>query len=136
MATAYQTSVSSLVVAEIEREVRLAELELRKLEIAAQRRQLLQLEYLRTEKEQLALNLDIARLKRDLRETKARKPAQITAAQQKLLKKREIEDQIQQLAIEASRAAQRATTELEKRRLQNIYANRRERLAEELEKYI
>jgi len=43
---------------------------------------------------------------------------------------------LQQLNAEEANAVQRGTSELEKRRLQNMYAGRRDRLMEELEKYL
>ena len=60
----------------------------------------------------------------------------LTAEQQRLLKKAEIEAQLNRLKFDETVAVAQADGELEKRRLQNIYANRREQLMEQLEKYL
>jgi hypothetical protein len=136
LATEYQTSINALSLSELEREVRLAELEQRKLELSIQRRQHQHLEGLRLQKEQLALQAEISTLQRQIADQQRPPEPRLTPAQQKFLKKTEVEEQLQQLRVDEARALQRATGDLEKRRLQNIYANRRERLMEQLEKYL
>ena len=144
LAVEYQTSLNALSLAEVEREVRLAEIEQKKLELASQRRQHQALEGMRLQKEQLSLQkdhiafrLEIATLRRQLKEQ--RQPAAApkpTPAQQKLIKRAEVEAQLEELRAEEAKALQRATSELEKRRFQNMYTHRRDRLMEELEKYL
>jgi hypothetical protein len=60
----------------------------------------------------------------------------LTPEQQRLLKKAEIEEQLQRLKTDEVQAVEKTTSELERRRLQNMYAARRDRLMEELEKYL
>ena len=136
LATEYQAALNSLSTTQVEREVRLAELELRRLELAGQKRQHQRLEGLRLRKEQLALQLDIAVLTQQIHEQRQAPATKLTAQQQKAVKKAEIEEQLQQLRAEAIRAVRQADDEPEKRRLQNMYNGRRDRLMEQLEKYL
>jgi hypothetical protein len=53
-----------------------------------------------------------------------------------LLKKTEIEGELQRLRTEEGQALQRGMSELEKRRLQNMYAGRRDELMMQLEKHL
>jgi hypothetical protein len=136
LATEYQTSLNALSLSELEREVRLAELEQRKLELAVQGRQHRHLEGLRLHKEELALQADITALQRQIADQRRPQEPKLTPAQQKFLRKAEAEEQLQQLRADEARALRTATSEMEKRRLLNIYANRRERLMDQLEKYL
>ena len=136
LATEYQHSLTALSLAELEREVLFAEMQQRKLELAIRRQQTEELAYMQLERQRLSLQLEKAKVDREMRELQKPAEAKLTPAQQRLIKKTEIEEQLQQLQAEERRAVQRAGSELEKRRLQNIYTNRRERLMEELEKYV
>jgi hypothetical protein len=136
LATEYQTSINALSLSQLEREVRLAELEQRKLELAVQGRQYRHLEGLRLHKEELALQADITALQRQIVDQLRPQEPKLTPAQQKSLRKAETEVQLQQLRADEARALRTATSEMEKRRLLNIYANRRERLMDQLEKYL
>jgi hypothetical protein len=138
LATEYQNSLNALSMSEHEREIRLAELEQRKLELAAQRRQLEALEQLRLQKERLALQLSVATLRRQIKTEKApvRDVPKLTPEQQKLLKRGELEAKLQSLRAEESKALLKAQNDAEKRRFQNMYAHRRERLMEELEQFL
>ena len=136
LATEYQTALNSLSFSQLERDVRLAELEQRRLELAALRRQHQRLEPLRLRKEQLSLQLEITTLTRQIREQRQPPTAKLTAQQQRALKKAEIEEQLQQLRTEAIRAVEHCADEPERRRVQNMYSGRRDRLMEELEKYL
>ena len=136
LALEYQSSLMALSLAETEREVRLAELNLRKIEVAAQRRQYEQTADARTNKERLALQLEIATLERQIQEQRQPLPPKLSPAQQRLLKKNEIEEDLQRLRADEARALRQAVTEPEKRRVQNMYATRRDRLMEQLEKFL
>ena len=136
LALEYQSSLMALSLGETEREVRLAELNLRKIEVAAQRRQYEQTADARTNKERLALQLEIATLERQIQEQRQPLPPKLSPAQQRLLKKNEIEEDLQRLRADEARALRQAVTEPEKRRVQNMYATRRDRLMEQLEKFL
>ena len=76
-------------------------------------------------------------MRREMRAANAKTEPQVTPAQQRLLKKIQLEEQLQKLDAEQHRAEQQqGRTEPEKRRIQNMYHARRERLLEELEKYL
>jgi hypothetical protein len=136
LATEYQASLDALNLAEHEREVKQAELEQRKLELATQRKQHQRLEQKRLQKEQLCLQLEISTLQGQIQEQERPPEPKLSAAQQKLLKKAEIEGQLQQLRADEVRALEGAANDLEKRRLQNIYAAKREQLMQQMEKHI
>lgn len=57
----------------------------------------------------------------------------LTAAQQRLLKRAELEQALQRLKLDEAEALQKADGELERRRIQNMYAGRRSQLTEQLE---
>jgi hypothetical protein len=136
LALEYQSALVALGLGEIERDVKVAELDQRKLELAVQRRHQEQLAETRLSKERLSLQLEIARLQRQIQEQRQPPIPTLTTAQQKLLKKAEIEEEIHRLRIEEARALQQITGELEKRRIQNMYAARRDRLMERLEQFL
>ncbi len=60
----------------------------------------------------------------------------LSPAQQRLLKKAELEQELQRLKLDETSAVEKATTETEKRRLQNMYATRRDQLMQQLEKHL
>lgn len=139
----YHSAINGFRVADLERQVRAAELEQRMEEIAAQRRTHQRLQAVRVSTEKLALRRDrmairveIARMRREMRDASAPSEPRLTPVQQRAIKKAEIEQQLQTLQVEEAKALQRAATEAEKRRLQNMYASRRDRLMEELEKHL
>ena len=84
----------------------------------------------------MAIRVEIARMRREMRDASAPSEPRLTPVQQRAIKKAEIEQQFQTLQVEEAKALQRAATEVEKRRLQNMYASRRDRLMEELEKHL
>lgn len=63
-------------------------------------------------------------------------PPQLSPEQQRRLKRMETEDRLEDLNKEETRALQKATSDLEKRRLQNMYAAKRDQLMEQMEKYL
>jgi hypothetical protein len=132
----YHSAINASRLADLERQVKAAELQQRMEQIATQQWENQQLQALRVHRERLAIRLEIATLRRQLQELRQGQPVQLTPAQQRLVKKAEIEEQMQQLRIEEDRAVQRAIDDLEKRRLQNMYNGRREQLTEQLEKFI
>lgn len=136
LALEYQASLVALSLAETERGVRSAELEQKRLELSAQRRQQEQLAEIRLRKDRLAIELEIATLQRQITEQRRPSTSKLTPAQEKLLKKSEIEAEIHRLRVEEARALQQETNEPERRRIQNMYATRRDRLMEQLEKYL
>ena len=136
LAMEYRASLVALSLAETERELKAAELEQRNRELATQRRHHEQLAEIRLNRERLALQLEIATLQRQIQEQRQPPTPKLTAGQQKLLKKAEIEEELHRLRVEEARALQQAPNELEKRRIQNMYAARRDRLMEQLEKYL
>lgn len=136
LAMEYRANLVALGLAEFERELKVAEFEQRKRELATQRRHHEQLAELRLNRERLALQLEIATIQRQIQEQRQPPTPKLTPGQQKVLKKAEIEDELHRLRIEEARAVQHAPNELEKRRIQNMYAGRRERLMEQLEKYL
>ncbi len=58
----------------------------------------------------------------------------LTPAQQRLLKRTELEQDLQRLKLEEVEALQKAESEPERRRIQNMYAGRRGEISEQLEK--
>src|SRR5579871_4626421 len=56
-----------------------------------------------------------------------------TPAQERATKKAELERQLEELGAEEARTVNRAASDAERRRIQNMFANRREQLMEELE---
>ena len=136
----YQAAINTFRQADMERRVKAAELRQRMEEIVFQRRANQRLQGLRLENERfglhrdrLAIRLEIAKLRKELREAGVRPEPKLSPAQQRALKKAEVEDQLQGLIREEAVAMQRAAAEPEKRRLQNMYANRRDQLMEQLE---
>lgn len=134
-----QGVINDLAVLSVEREVRVRRLELEKLELVSKIQNQTQLGALRLQRDRLQLQYEIATLRRQIREQK-RLPAaaenKLTPAQQRVLKKAEIEEQIQRLRAEEAQALQKATSELERRRIQNMYAAKRDQLMEQMEKYL
>jgi hypothetical protein len=66
-----------------------------------------------------------------------RQPApepKLTPAQQRLLKRAELEQALQRLKLDEAEALQKADTELDRRLIKNMYAGRRSQLTEELER--
>ena len=58
----------------------------------------------------------------------------LTPTQQRLLKRAELEQALQRLKLDEAEALQKADTELDTRRIRNMYAGRRSQLTEELER--
>jgi hypothetical protein len=58
----------------------------------------------------------------------------LTPAQQRILKKAEIDEQLSRLKTAEAEAVAKAGDDLERRRIQNMYANRREQIYEQQEK--
>jgi hypothetical protein len=136
LANEYQTNLNARQLADLERDVRLAELEQKREDIAIARQQNRELFTLRLQRDRLALQVEIARHRKEIREGRQRPEPKLSPTQQRLSKKTEIEDLLQRLKDDETRALHSAHTELEKRRLQNMYSDRRDRLLEQLEKYL
>ena len=138
LAAEYQHSLNVLQLADLEKDVRQSELLQEQRELAAQRRQTERLASPRVQKELLTLQLDIAMLKRQIREQ--RKPnvarPELTADQQRELKKRNLKQDIERLRSDEADAIKPGMSELETRRIKNMYAARRDELTEQLEKYL
>ena len=60
----------------------------------------------------------------------------LTPAQQRLLKKAELEQELQRLKADEADAVSKTDSEADKRRLQNMYATRRDQLVQQLEKHL
>lgn len=60
----------------------------------------------------------------------------LTAAQQRILKKAELEQELHRLKADETDAFSKAGSEAERRRVQNMYASRRDQLTQQLEKYL
>lgn len=136
LAAEYQEVLRTSFVKEAEQQLRLLEIEERRREIERSRSQASALGDLRLQRDRLSLQLEIARLRRDIRETRSRKPRPLSPTQQRTAKKAELEGRIEQLRRDEEAAVGRARGEPERRRLQNMYNQRRERLLEELEEYL
>lgn len=130
--------MNDLAVLAVERDVRVRRLQVERVELESKIQNHARLGGLQLERDRLQLQYDIAVLKRKIREEDNQPTTEqkLTPTQQRALKKAEIEEQLQHLKAEELQAVQRATTELEKRRLQNMYAGRRDQLMEQLEKFL
>jgi hypothetical protein len=135
-ATEYQHALNTMAVAQAERDVRLSELAQRRREVELQRRHSDALAGLRLQKDRTAIQLEIARMHKEMRDLQRPPERQLTPAQERALKRLETEQRLQQLRDDEARALKRAAGELERRRVQNLYSRRQERLMEELEEYL
>jgi hypothetical protein len=139
LAAEYQASLNTLSLAEAEREVRQAELEQKKIELAAQRRQQQHLDPLRLQKDQLTLKLEVAQLQRSIQAAENLPGGQqftATPEQQRRLKRMEIEDKLRELARLEADALKTARDDEDRARLQNMYGDKREELREQLAKFL
>ncbi len=136
LAAEYQNSINAMRVSELEREVKTAELLQKKSDLTSQRTQSDKLANARFQRERLALQVEIAALRRQVREQRNPAQAVTTAAERRLQRKREIEQQIERLRAEETQALKPGTSELEQRRIKNMYSARRDELMEQLEEFL
>lgn len=133
-----QSVMNDLSALAIEREVRVRKIQVERLDLDSKIHNHARLGRLQLDRDRLQLEFDVAVLRRKIREENNQPAAdhKLSPTQQKLLKKAEIEEQLQRLKTEELQALQKATSELEKRRVQNMYAARRDQLMEQMEKYL
>jgi hypothetical protein len=136
LANEFQASLNTQQIADVEREVRLDELEQKREEIAIQRQQNQALFELRLRRDRLALQAEMVRFHKEIQDARRRPEPKPNPTQQRLKKKAEIEADIQRLRDDEAVALGNGNSELEKRRIQNMYSDRRDRLMEQLEKYL
>ncbi|HLV88700.1 MAG TPA: hypothetical protein VKV39_17070 [Candidatus Sulfotelmatobacter sp.] len=136
----HQNMLRASQLAGMEGALRAAELHKRMEDIAREQqlnRQLsqsrLERDQLALQKEKLALRVDIARLEHEMRMAGVPPAVPPTPAQERATKKAELERQLEELGAEEARTVNRAASDAERRRIQNMFANRREQLMEELE---
>lgn len=127
----YQGALQSMAMAALEHRTRIAELRHKRIEFVLQRKQAVRLAALRLQKEQVALRLEIAKSRQARRETTAPKQ-DLSAEQQRLIKKAQLQERLEQLRAEQAAVVRRERGQDNKRRIENVYANRIEQLLEEL----
>jgi vacuolar-type H+-ATPase subunit I/STV1 len=121
----------------LEREKRLKTLQLENAQLDETIRTRSEREKLVALKEQRQLELDIARIEAEISALKNPPPeARPSPEQQRRLKRVEIEDKLAELDRLEAAACTKARDEEERLRLQNMYADRREELREQLARYL
>ncbi len=105
LAHEYQTTLNNMRLAELERDAKAAELLQKRTDFEIQRNQQQALQTLRLQKEKLSIQTEMARLKKEMADLK-RKPqeATLTAVQQRMMKRAEIEEKLQRLRADETRA--------------------------------
>lgn len=136
LAVQYQDSINAIHLSELEREVKTAELLQKKSDLTSQRLQSDRLANARLQRERLALQVEIAALPRQFRDQRNPTQAVTTAAERRIQRKKEIEQQIERLRTEETQAMKPGTSELEQRRIKNMYSARRDELMEQLEEFL
>ena len=132
----YQATLNSMRLAELEREAKAAELNQKRTDAEVQQHQQQALQNLRLQKEKLSIQVEMVRLKKEMGDLKSKQDQGLSQAQQRMMKRAEIEEKLQRLRADENRTMNAAPTEQERRRLENMYENRREQLMDELAKYL
>jgi hypothetical protein len=132
----YQSLVNDLKAMEDEQENRLLRLRIEHHELQTKHQQSAALDDLRLEKERLALEVEIEQLRVQKKTITAAPPAEtkLTPEQQRHLRRMEIEDQMAQLDRQEEAALKKARNEDDRMRIQNMYADKREELRDQLAK--
>lgn len=134
----YQNLINDLKALEREQENRLLRLELENRELLCKRDQAETLEKLRARKDRLSIELESAELrakKRGIKNPPSPGPS-FSPEQQRRLKRIDIEEKLRELDRLEQAGVKAARDEDERRRLKNIYADKREELFEQLSKYL
>ena len=133
----YQNLVNDLRAMEAEQQNRLLKLELERRDLEAKTRQADALEKLRLEKERLSLEVEIGQMRAQKRAIQNPPPeASLNPEQQRRLKRMEIEDRMEQLDRDEASAVKKARNDEDRARIQNMYADKREELREQLGKHL
>jgi hypothetical protein len=132
----YQTVLNDLKTMEAEQENRLLRLELERRELQAKSQHAGALEELRLEKERLAIKLEIEQFKAQKRAVTQppQEESKLSPEQQRRLKRIEIEDRIERLDQQEEAALRKARDPEDRVRIQNMYADKREELRDQLSK--
>ncbi|MBI3356827.1 MAG: hypothetical protein HY038_08670 [Nitrospirae bacterium] len=139
LAKKYHAVLNDLAAMKLEQENRLKKLEVEGLKLDHERAGLEEVEHLKREKEKLQIEVEMARLRREMEELQRRsEPEQpkLSAEQQRRLKRMEIEDRLSELDRLEAEALRIARTDPDRLRVQNMYADKRNELHEQLSKYL
>ena len=97
-----------------------------------------QLRALRKQRDELQLKKEIAQLQQEIKTADSPPPTEskLTPEQQRKLKRAEIEDKLRELNRLEEDALKNARSEEERVRIQNMHADKREELREQLSKFL
>jgi hypothetical protein len=133
----YRVLVDDLKAMELEQNNRILRLELERQDLQAKTRQAVALEKLHFENERLTLELEIGQKKMQKRAIQNPPPeATLTPDQQRRLKRIEIEERIERLDRDEALKVKNARSDEERVRIQNMYADSRDELREQLGKHL
>jgi hypothetical protein len=123
---------------EKEFEIKQVETQIRKEDADARQKSEGQLRKLRKQRDELQLKKEIAELQQGIKATEktAAPEPQLSAEQQRRMKRMEIEDKLRELDRQEEEALKKARDEDDQMRIKNMHANRREELREQLSKYL
>jgi hypothetical protein len=134
----YQVLLNDLRAMEAEQEVRLLRIQAERRDLQVRGQQSEALDELRLQKERLAIELEIEQLKSQKQAIgKVQQPEErLTPEQQRRLKRMEIEERIERLDRQEEAALRKARDDGDRIRIQNMYADKRGELRDELAKYL
>jgi hypothetical protein len=123
---------------EKEFEIKQIEVQIRKEDAQSNLKAEVQLRALRKQRDELQLKKEIAQLQQEIKTVDRPPPTEgrLTPEQQRKLKRAEIEDKLRELNRLEEEALKNARSEEERVRIQNMHADKREELREQLSKYL
>ena len=136
LARDYKGICNDLEAMKLEQQIRLGELEVKKLKLDGEKANIEEIERLKRELEKERLQLEMAKLRKEKEDLQGSREPKLSSEQQRRLKRIEIEDRLRELDRLEEEALKNARSDEDRVRVQNMYADKREELREQLSRYL